>query len=76
MLKFEQFKEHNKYLLVEISKEDFESNRGKTFGTVNTEKSSFRTKYPTVRNSEGKEFYSSVSFDSYEEYLEYNKPKF
>lgn len=64
------------YLLVELTEKEFEDRRGKTFGTAGTNKSSAITKYPTVKGSNGQEYHSTVSFDTYEEYLEYNKPTF
>lgn len=64
------------YLLVELSEEEFEERRGKTFGTAGTNKSSAVTKYPTVRSESGIEYHSTVTFDTYEDYLEYIKPTF
>lgn len=65
-----------KLLLVELTEQEFEDRRGKTFGTAGTNQSSAPTKYPTTKGKDGHEYHSTISFDTYEEYLEYNKPTF
>lgn len=61
------------HILVDLTLEEFEERRGKTFLTSGTSQSSALTKYPTHRDMDGKEWHSVISFESYEDYLEYNK---
>lgn len=62
----------NKILLQKVTREQFEKTVGATFGTVGTDQGSVVSRYPTWERS-GHELHSSISFESYEEYLKYTE---
>lgn len=62
----------NKILLQKVTHEQYEKTVGTTFGTVGTDQGSVVSRYPTWEKG-GNELHSSVSFQSYEEYLKYTE---
>jgi len=56
-----------------LNREEFEELRGKGFASAGRDTVSLTTKYPTWESMSGSPLYGTVTFSTYEEYIEYTQ---